>query len=158
VLCRARTLIRRIRARARITAIAAPAPLLVKQNRRHILFHGKRHPRDLSPGDVGRFLEHVAQAEKDPLDCLEQAHAALTFLSREVLGLDVGALPRAAAPARPPPPGLPRPPVLAPHRALPRHLGGAFHPLPRPAHPATLAAPEIERFLTDLARTPDGQK
>jgi hypothetical protein len=36
--------------------------------RRLVLFHGKRHPRDLSPGDVGRFLEHVAQTEKDALN------------------------------------------------------------------------------------------
>jgi hypothetical protein len=61
--------------------------------RRFVLFHGKSHPRDLSPGDVGRFLEPVAQTEKDPLACLEQAHAALTFLYEDVLGLDVGPLP-----------------------------------------------------------------
>jgi len=42
---------------------------------------------------VGRFLEHVAQTEKDALRCLEQAHAALTFRYRDVLGLEVGELP-----------------------------------------------------------------
>jgi hypothetical protein len=61
--------------------------------RRLILFHNKRHPRDLSPGDVGRFLEHVAHTDKDPLGALEDAHTALTFLYRDVLGLDVGELP-----------------------------------------------------------------
>jgi hypothetical protein len=61
--------------------------------RRFILVHDKRHPRDLSAGDVGRFLEHVAQTEKDPLNCLEQAHAALTFLYHDVLGLAIGELP-----------------------------------------------------------------
>ena len=30
-----------------------------------VLFHDKRHPRDLSPGDVFRFLEHVAQTQPD---------------------------------------------------------------------------------------------
>ncbi len=65
--------------------------------RRLVLFHGKRHPRDLSPGDVGRFLEHVAQNEKDALRCLEEAHTALTFLYQDVLGLDVGELPLAWA-------------------------------------------------------------
>jgi hypothetical protein len=33
---------------------------------------------------------YLAQTEKDPLNALEQAHAALTFLYRDVLGLDVG--------------------------------------------------------------------
>jgi hypothetical protein len=47
---------------------------------RYIVFHGKRHPRELGAGEVGRFLEHIAQSEKDPLRCLEQAHEALTFL------------------------------------------------------------------------------
>ena len=61
--------------------------------RRLVLFHNKRHPRELSPGDVGRFLEHVAQTEKDPLRCLEEAHTALTFLYQDVLGLNVGELP-----------------------------------------------------------------
>jgi hypothetical protein len=30
--------------------------------------------------EVGHFLEHLAQSEKDPLRCLEQAHESLTFL------------------------------------------------------------------------------
>src|SRR5262249_59836594 len=60
---------------------------------RLVLFHNKRHPRDLHPGDVRRFLEHVAQTEKDPLGCLEEAHTALTFLYHDVLGLDMGELP-----------------------------------------------------------------
>ena len=43
-----------------------------------ILFHDKRHPREMALGDVGRFLEHVAQTEKDALNCLEQAHFELS--------------------------------------------------------------------------------
>jgi len=39
--------------------------------RRLILSHGTRHSRDLSPGDVGRFLEHAAQTEKKLLNWLE---------------------------------------------------------------------------------------
>ena len=31
-----------------------------------VLFHGRRHPRELTPGDVGRFLEHVAQTANGP--------------------------------------------------------------------------------------------
>jgi hypothetical protein len=40
-----------------------------------------------------RFLQQVAQTEKDALNCLEQAHAALSFLYQDVLGLNVGELP-----------------------------------------------------------------
>jgi integrase len=121
--------------------------------RRLVLFHGKRHPRELSPGDVGRFLEHVAQTEKDPLHCLEEAHTALTFLYQDVLGLAVGELP------------CPEPPRLLDRlrRACrvrqfsPRTENCyamwaerfiRFHDL---RHPNTMGAPEIERFLTDLA-------
>jgi hypothetical protein len=57
-----------------------PGERYASWTRRLILFHDRRHPRDLSPGDVGRFLENLAQTEKDPLDCLEEAHGALTFL------------------------------------------------------------------------------
>jgi integron integrase len=121
--------------------------------RRLVLFHAKRHPRDLSPGDVGRFLEQVAQTEKDALDRLEEAHTALTFLYRDVLALDVGELP------------FPDPPRLLDRlrRACrvrqfsPRteHCYATwaarfirFHGL---RHPSTMGAPEIELFLTDLA-------
>jgi len=46
--------------------------------RRFVLFHGKRHPRELRIADVGRFLEHVAHSQKDPLRCIEQAREGLT--------------------------------------------------------------------------------
>jgi len=46
---------------------------------RYILFHGKRHPREMSAPDGTRFLAHVAKTEKDPVGCLEQAHEALSF-------------------------------------------------------------------------------
>jgi hypothetical protein len=121
--------------------------------RRLVLFHEKRHPRDLSRADVLRFLEHVAQTEKEALLCLEQAHAALTFLFHEVLSLDLGDLP------------FPEPPRLLDRlrRACrvrqysPRtedcYATWAerfirFHGL---RHPSTLGAPEIDQFLTDLA-------
>jgi integron integrase len=130
-----------------------PAERYTGWTRRFVLFHGKRHPRELGPADVGRFLEHVAQSEKDPLTCLEQAHQALTFLYDRVLGLTVGELP------------LPQPPRLLDRlrRALRvRHYSPRtedcyvmwaerfirFHGL---RHPNTMGASEIELFLTDLA-------
>jgi hypothetical protein len=77
-----------------------PGERYVNWARRYIFFHGKRHPRDLGAGDVGRFLEHIALSEKDPLRCLEQAHEALTFLHKDLLHLNLGELP------------LPQPPRL----------------------------------------------
>jgi integron integrase len=122
-------------------------------SRRLILFHNKRRPRDLSPGDVGRFLEHVAQTEQDALGCLEEAHTALTFLYRDVLALDVGELP------------FPEPPRLLDrlrHACRVRQFSPRtencyakwatryihFHGL---RHPNTMGGREIEQFLTDLA-------
>jgi hypothetical protein len=35
-------------------------------NRRFILFHGKRHPRELGLPEIGQFLESIAQTQKDP--------------------------------------------------------------------------------------------
>jgi hypothetical protein len=45
---------------------------LVSWVRPYVLFHGKRHPRDLDRQAVGRFLEHVLQTEKPPLPALER--------------------------------------------------------------------------------------
>ena len=63
-----------------------PAERYVAWVRRFILFHGKRHPRELGIPEVGRFLQHLAQTEKDPLGCLEQAREALSFLRRKWVG------------------------------------------------------------------------
>jgi len=68
--------------------------------RRFILFHGKRHPREMGLTEVGQFLESIAQTEKDPVRALAASRDALDFLYREVLHLDLGELP------------LPRPPRL----------------------------------------------
>src|ERR1700720_192773 len=61
--------------------------------RRFILFHGKRHPRELGLAEVAQFLEHLAQTEKDPLRCLEQARDALDFLYQRLLHVNLGELP-----------------------------------------------------------------
>jgi integron integrase len=132
---------------------AEPAERYVEWVRRFILFHGKRHPRELALDAVGRFLEHVAQSEKNPLRCIELAREALDFLYRELLHVNLGELP------------FPEPPRLIDRlrRALrvghysPRteacYVDWAvrfirFHGL---RHPNTMGAAEIEMFLTDLA-------
>jgi integron integrase len=155
-------------------AVAAPAPRLLDQLRqaalqrfgrpepgeryanwalRYILFHRKRHPRDLGAAEVGQFLEHVAHTEKDPLGRMEQAQEALTFLYRDVLRVDLGETP------------LPQPPKLLDRvrRAIRlRHYSPRteecyvewaarfirFHGI---RHPNTMGGPEIEMFLTNLA-------
>jgi integron integrase len=122
--------------------------------RRFVIFHGLRHPRELFNEDVGRFLEHLAQTEKnDPLGVLESASEALTFLYAKVLQL-----PRA-------PFVIPQPPRLLDRL---RHALRVGHYSPRTEecyvewarkfirfhrlrHPNTMGGPEIELFLTDLA-------
>jgi integron integrase len=131
-----------------------PGQRFVEWTRRFILFHGKRHPRELGIGEVGQFLEHLAQSEKDdPLRSLEQAREAIGFLYQRLLRIDLGELP------------FPEPPrlidrVRRAHRVR-HHSPGTeeryvdwvvrfirFHAL---RHPNTMGAAEIEMFLTDLA-------
>ncbi len=57
-----------------------PADRHVNWAKRYILFHQKRHPRELDIRDVGSYLEHVVKTEKDPLSALDQAREALSFL------------------------------------------------------------------------------
>jgi len=130
-----------------------PAERHVQWSRRYILFHGKRHPRELGRAEAGRFLEHVVQSEKDPLGSLEAAREALAFLYDEVLQVSIGELP------------YPEPPKLMDRlrRAIRlRHYSPRtetcyvdwaerfirFHGL---RHPRDMGGAEIEMFLTDLA-------
>jgi Phage integrase, N-terminal SAM-like domain len=121
--------------------------------RRFILFHGRRHPKEMGLAEIGRFLQHVAATEKDALRALEVARNALEFLYAKVLHRLLGELP------------LPRPPRLldqvkqvmrVKHYALrteecyvqwiKRYI--FFH---GKRHPRDMGAAELELFLTDLA-------
>lgn len=53
--------------------------------RRFILFHGKRHPRDMGVREVEAFLSHLAVARKVSGSTQNQAKSALLFLYRHVL-------------------------------------------------------------------------
>jgi hypothetical protein len=53
---------------------------LVSCVRACVLFHGKRHPRELGRPAMTRFLEHVVRTEKQPLPALETARSALELL------------------------------------------------------------------------------
>jgi integron integrase len=57
--------------------------------RRFILFHGKRHPRELGAADVEAFLSHLAVEGKVAAATQNQALSALLFLYKEVLGIDL---------------------------------------------------------------------
>ena len=57
--------------------------------RRFILFHGKRHPRDLGATDVSAFLTHLAVDRGVAPSTQNQAKSALLFLYREVLQLEL---------------------------------------------------------------------
>ena len=57
--------------------------------KRFILFHGKRHPKDLGASEVEAFLTHLAVAGNVSASTQNQALSALLFLYREVLGIDL---------------------------------------------------------------------
>ena len=126
---------------------------LVAWVRAYVLFHDKRHPRELGRAAVSRFLEHVVRTEKEPLPALESARSALELLYGTVLGIDLGELPR------------PRPPrlldqmsqVLRVRHFSPRteacylHWARQFILFHGKRHPRELGAAEVEQFLTHLA-------
>jgi integron integrase len=57
--------------------------------RRFILFHDKRHPRDLGAGEVEKFLTWLAVEGNVAASTQGQALAALLFLYKQVLGVDL---------------------------------------------------------------------
>ena len=57
--------------------------------RRFILFHDKRHPRSIGAPEVEAFLSHLATERKVSASTQNQAKAALLFLYREVLGVEL---------------------------------------------------------------------
>jgi integron integrase len=57
--------------------------------RRFVLFHGKRHPRDMEAQEVEAFLAHLALAGRIAAATQNQALSAMLFLYREVLGQDL---------------------------------------------------------------------
>lgn len=91
--------------------------------KRFILFHGKRHPRDMGEAEVGAFLTHLAVQGRVAAATQNQALNALVFLYKAVLErplADIDGVVRAKKPQR-------LPVVLTPEevRAVLRHLSGA---------------------------------
>jgi len=69
--------------------------------RRFILFHGKRHPRDLGASEVEAFLTHLAVEGNVAAATQNQALSALIFLYREVLGIELPWLDKVTRAKRP---------------------------------------------------------
>ena len=58
--------------------------------RRFIVFHGKRHPREMGKGEIQTFLTHLAVAGEVAASTQNQALHALLFLYQDVLGTEPG--------------------------------------------------------------------
>jgi integron integrase len=58
--------------------------------RRFILFHGKRHPREMAAGEINRFLTHLAVDGYVSASTQNQAFSALLFLYQKVLQVEPG--------------------------------------------------------------------
>ena len=64
----------------------------VEWMRRYILFHQKRHPREMGAAEVRGFLEHLAVERKVSASTQNQALNAIVFLYRHVLKMPLGEL------------------------------------------------------------------
>jgi integron integrase len=58
--------------------------------RRFILFHNKRHPREMAETEVTQFLTHLARDGRVAASTQNQALSALLFLYKEVLKQEIG--------------------------------------------------------------------
>jgi len=71
--------------------------------KRFILFHGKRHPRELDERDISAFLSSLVVEGKVAASTQNQALSALLFLYKEVLGRElafIGGVVRVKRPAK----------------------------------------------------------
>jgi integron integrase len=57
--------------------------------KRYILFHDKRHPKDMGASEVTAFLTHLAVVGQVSSSTQNQALSAILFLYREVLGIEL---------------------------------------------------------------------
>jgi integron integrase len=73
----------------------------VQWTKRFILFHGKRHPRDMGPKEMEAFLTHLAVNGNVSASTQNQALSALLFLYREVLEMEVPWLDKVVRAKRP---------------------------------------------------------
>jgi len=70
--------------------------------RRFILFHNKRHPREMAEPEVTAFLTHLARVGNVAASTQNQALSALLFLYKEVLKQEIGWLDSVERAKKPP--------------------------------------------------------
>lgn len=58
--------------------------------RRFILFHNKRHPRDMGGVEILEFLNHLATDKYVSASTQNQAMCAIVFLYKNILNIDPG--------------------------------------------------------------------
>jgi integron integrase len=82
-------LLDQIRARVRVLHYSLRTEdVYVDWARRFILFHGKRHPRDMGAPEIEAFLSHLAVERRVSASTQNQAKAALLFLYKQVLEME----------------------------------------------------------------------
>lgn len=62
----------------------------VEWSRRYILFHHKRHPKEMGRAEIEAYLNYLANVRRVCASTQNQALQALLFLYREVLGIEIG--------------------------------------------------------------------
>lgn len=86
-------LLDRIREAARVRHLSLRTEkAYVQWARRYILFHGKRHPKEMGEAEINAFLTYLAVEGRVSASTQTQALCALLFLYRTVLSRDVGEL------------------------------------------------------------------
>ncbi len=61
--------------------------------RRYILFHNKRHPKEMGGEELSSFLNYLANKENVSASTQNQALSAIIFLYKQILDIDVGEIP-----------------------------------------------------------------
>lgn len=69
--------------------------------KRFILYHNKRHPREMAEEEVAEFLTHLARDRNVAPATQNQALSALLFLYKEVLKQEIGWLENVERPRKP---------------------------------------------------------
>jgi integrase len=71
-------------------------------SKRFIIYHGKRHPREMAEEEVADFLTHLARDLNVAASTQNQALSALLFLYKEVLRHEIGWLEKVERAKKPP--------------------------------------------------------
>lgn len=95
-------LLDRLRARIRYLHYSrSTESAYVQWVRRFILFHGKRHPREMGAQEIAAFLNYLVTKERVSASTQNQALNALVFLYKRVLEISLEDLPDLAPAQRP---------------------------------------------------------